>query len=191
MEDDLSYSADDEELREVLAARAGDEEAFARLIRRHERSIQVQMSRFTRDVGQVRELVQEAFVEAYLGLHTYRGDAPFLHWLRRIATRTGYRYWTREAKQRRIRDAVEAEVWSPRETVQSNEGAADLLLQILAHLVPKDRMVLMLFYLESCTVAEISERTGWSETLVRVRLHRSRNRLRKLIESNPAWREAL
>jgi RNA polymerase sigma-70 factor (ECF subfamily) len=187
----LPQTDSDEDTGDVRAARSGDESAYARLIARHERVIQIQMFRFTRDPGQCRELVQEVFVTAYLSLGSFRGEAPFLHWLRRIATRTGYRHWTREAKQRHIRAAVIAEPSLLEEAKRSNDGAAALLFSILALLPPKDRMVLTLFYFESCSVTEIADRVGWSATLVRVRLHRSRNRLKKLIESNPAWREAL
>ena len=181
----------DEELGDIRAARRGDESAYARLVARHERAIQVQMCRFTRDTAQCRELVQDVFVEAYFALGGFRGEAPFLHWLRRIATRTGYRHWAREAKQRRIRTAVAMQLDLVDEAKLSNDGAAALLFSILALLGPKDRVVLTLFYFESCSVAEIADRLGWSATLVRVRLHRSRTRLKKLIESNPAWREAL
>lgn len=186
-----AVSPDEDDLCDVAAIRRGDEQAFARIIVRHERAIQVQMSRYTRDATLRRELVQEVFVAAYYALPGFRGDAPFSHWLRRIATRTGYRHWTRESRLRRVSAAAESAHRTPISTEPSNEGAAALLEHILAHLAPKDRLVLMLHYLESCPVAEIAAQCGWSETLVRVRLHRARIRLRKLIDSNPAWKEAL
>lgn len=179
-----------DDLRDIAAARGGDGDAYARLIERYERAIHVQMHRFSRDPAVCRELVQDVFVEAYLSLHTFRGQAPFLHWLRRVATRTGYRHWTREAKSRRIQTVLEREV-APDSSQQTPSDAAALLFEILAELPVKDRLVLTLFYYDSRSAQEIAAHTGWSETLVRVRLHRSRHRLRKLIESNPKWRQAL
>lgn len=189
-EESLPEPVTSEDLNDIAAARAGDGDAYARLIERYERAIHVQMYRFSRDPAVCRELVQDVFVEAYLSLHTFRGQAPFLHWLRRVATRTGYRHWTREARARKLQTALELGI-SPEPAQQSPSDAAALLFEILSQLPAKDRLVLTLFYYDSCSAQEIAAQTGWSETLVRVRLHRSRNRLRKLIESNSKWSEAL
>jgi RNA polymerase sigma-70 factor (ECF subfamily) len=47
----------------------------------------------------------------------------------------------------------------------------------------RDRLVLMLIYLEGCSVAEAAEATGWSRTMVKVQAHRARRRLRALLET--------
>ena len=91
----------DADFRDVLAARAGDAGAFEGLVRRHEKALARQMWRFSRDVRVRNELVQDAFVEAYLSLKSYRPGTPFLHWLRRIATRIGYRHWQTLERQKR------------------------------------------------------------------------------------------
>lgn len=181
-----------EDTRDIAGALRGDESAFASLVRRYESGVYAQMCRFSRDPGTCRELVQDVFVEVYLSLKSYRGDAPFVHWLRRIATRVGYRYWGRETRQRRLRDAMQQVVQGGGGTRQeSPSDAADLLFEILSHLEQKDRLVLTLYYFEGCASGEIAGRMGWSETLVRVRMHRARHRLRKLVEERPHWREAL
>src|SRR5262245_47301985 len=78
---------------DVRAAVGGDGEAYARIIRQHQGAIATRMMRFSREPGIVEELVHEVFVEAYFSLSRFRGDAPLEHWLQRIATRVGYRYW--------------------------------------------------------------------------------------------------
>ena len=75
------------------------EQAYARLVRRYQSEIADQMWRFSRQVSVAEELVQEVFVEAYFSLAKFRGQSPLLHWLRRIATRVGYRYWKHEARR--------------------------------------------------------------------------------------------
>ena len=52
----------------------------------------------------------------------------------------------------------------------------------LAQMAPRDRLVLTLFYLEDCPVAEIARLAGWTQTMVKVQLHRARNRLKKRLE---------
>lgn len=189
-EGSLPQPVTEEDLRDIALARQGDGEAYARLVRRYERAIQVQMMRFSRDPAIARELVQDVFVEAYLSLHTFKGQAPFLHWLRRVATFTGYRHWSREARGRRWETPLDTVAPVPA-AEQSPTDAGDLLFEILSHLPVKDRLVLSLFYFDELSAQEIAAQTGWTEVLVRVRLHRSRNRLKKLIESNPSWRDAL
>jgi RNA polymerase sigma-70 factor (ECF subfamily) len=128
-------------------------------------------------------LVHDVFVEAYFALAGYRCRAPLLHWLKRIATRVGYRYW-KQRRQRQERqvpwtDNLGDDMAAP-DSTDAARDAAELVHRLLAQLAPRDRLVLTLMYLEECTVAEISQLTGWSEVLVKVQAHRARQRLRKL-----------
>jgi DNA-directed RNA polymerase specialized sigma24 family protein len=83
-----------------------------------------------------------------------------LHWLKKIATRVGYRHW----KQRRrwqqrtvpLSDETAAALVDPGAT-QSARQAGELVHHLLGQLAPRDRLVITLMYLESCTTAEIAE----------------------------------
>lgn len=169
---------------DVQASRHGDEEAFRRLVTRHQAALFRQMWRFTRDRVVLDELVQEVFVEAFLSLRGYRGEAPFEHWLRRIATRVGFHYWKREVRDRKRREAIQQAPSLPKGQPEdySPSEAAEWLHEALALLNPKDRLILTLMYFEECDGAEIAARTGWNATLVRVRAHRARQRLKQLLE---------
>jgi RNA polymerase sigma-70 factor, ECF subfamily len=139
------------------------------------------MVRFTRDPRLLEELVQDVFVEAYFSLGGYRGDAPFEHWLQRIATRVGYRYWTR---RRREPATVDVHLHEPEvEVSDSARESREEVAVALEQLAPRDRLVLTLLYLESRSVAEAADLAGWSETMVKVQAHRARKRLRKLLET--------
>src|SRR3974390_1226100 len=92
-------SVENTDWSDVAASVRGDDEAYGRLVRRYEKPITGLLWRFTRDPVQCEELVQQVFVEAFFSLKTYRGDAPLLHWLRKIATRTGYRFWREKAEE--------------------------------------------------------------------------------------------
>ena len=172
---------------DIDASLRGDEAAYARIVRRYEADVARQMAHYARDRGDLRELVQEVFVEAYRSLPGYRPQAPLLHWLRRIASRAGYRYWT--ARRRERERAVPLEPWherlmaTPPET-QSPSEAAECLFALLEQLPAKDRMVLTLMYFEECDVRQIAGRMGWTQTLVKVRAFRARKRLRALLEAS-------
>ena len=159
----LETPVTDTDRRDIAASLGGDGDAFARLVARYQAEVFKQMWRFSRDPGVHDELVQQVFVEVYRSLRGYRERAPFLHWLRRIATRVGYRYWKQEARDRRLQAAVkfEADVSRPPEEQDPSE-AAELLHTFLAQLKPKDRLVLSLMYFEGCDGQEIAKRTGWS-----------------------------
>ncbi|MFP4250927.1 MAG: RNA polymerase sigma factor [Armatimonadota bacterium] len=167
----------------------GDEGAFRRLIARHQERIASMMWRFSRDRATHEELVQEVFIEAWTSLDGYRAEAPFEHWLSRIATRVGYRHWReaeREGKIVRVPLAEHPGLAAPEEL--EPPAAGELLHRLLQDLSPRDRLVLTLRYLEEKTVKETAELTGWSESMVKVQAHRARGRLQKLFER--AVREA-
>jgi RNA polymerase sigma-70 factor (ECF subfamily) len=169
---------------DVEASLNGDGRAYERLVRRYQPDITAQMWRFTRDRQELDELVQDVFVEAYLSLASFRGSAPLLHWLRRIATRVGYRHWKRAKRERQRRvEASELDLEGVTRTEEPTPSeAAEQLHLLLEELPSKDRLVLTLLYFDQCDTREIAERTGWSRTLVKVRAHRARKRLRALLE---------
>jgi len=174
--------ADPSDRPDVLAALGGDGDAFARLVRKYQQPIAAYLWRFTRDRGQWDELVHDVFVEAYFSLRTYRGRAPLLHWLRRIATRVGYRFWKERARNAEFRTVGDWQPAAPEDRGPDDaEHAAQVVHATLRRLAPRDRLVLTLMYLEECTVADIAELTGWSQTMVKVQAHRARARLKKIL----------
>jgi RNA polymerase sigma-70 factor (ECF subfamily) len=167
------------DLQDIRAALGGDGEAYARLVRRHQQEISRYMWRFSRHAGACEELVQDVFVEAYLSLPTYRGKSPFVHWLKCIATRVGYRSW--KARAGKAEPLPPDEPASPAAEPGAME-AADLLHRVLGQLSPRDRLVLTLMYLEQLPVARIAELTGWTTALVKIQAFRARARLKKLLD---------
>lgn len=170
---------------DIAATLEGDGEAYRRLIQRYQGEIALQMRRFSRDLGERDELVHDVFVEAYRSLPSYRGTSPWLHWLRKIAVRIGYRSW-RQKRGREGEVVLSPEDWDclrgrappPEDAVE----AAELVHAVLAQLAPSDRLVLTLMYLDGCTMAEIASRAGWTLLGTKLRAFRARNRLRKLLE---------
>ena len=70
----------------LAKARQGDRHAFARLVRAHQSRVRLQLRRLTQgDAALADDLAQETFVQAWLHLREFRGDARFATWLHRIA----------------------------------------------------------------------------------------------------------
>jgi len=176
------------EIEDVRLSRQGDSDAYTRLIKQHQSHVSRILWRFSRDPLVHEELVQDVFVEAYMSLGSYRQKAPFAHWLSKIATRVGYRYWKQSAHRGETESFSLAE-WDQlpgKSPDQIDPGrAADLLHRLMAQLSPRDRLVLTLRYLEGCDVVETARRTGWTKSMVKVQTMRARKRLEKLFAQAP------
>ncbi len=184
IEDRERGAPDTAEVEDVRQSRQGDSDAYRRLIERHQERVSGILWRFSRDRMVHEELVQDVFVEAYMSLRSYRGKAPFEHWLSRIATRVGYRYWKQMARRRGTENFAVGE-WDQvadgsQEQMDPSE-AASLVHRLLAQLPPRDRLVLTLRYLEECDVAETARRMGWTRGMVKVQALRAKKKLEKLI----------
>lgn len=129
------------------------------------------------------ELVQEVFVEAYFSLKGYRGQAPFIHWLRKIGTRVGYRFWKERAKNKALLPLTDFDVIEREDTEAVDPSvAAEILHSLLAQLPRADRLVLTLMYFEQCGTREIAARMGWTRATVKMRAFRARKKLKTIAE---------
>lgn len=181
----VEMSTSQADLEDIGRCQSGDGEAYRRLVERHQERVAAMMWRFSRDPETHEALVQDVFVEGYLSLSGYRARAPFSHWLGRIATRVGYRFWKKQARERAYL-TVPLEEWDqlpandPDDMAPSQ--AAELLHRLLGQLPPRDRLALTLRYFEDRSVEEVAHLTGWSLTMVKVQLWRARKKLRRLFE---------
>ena len=171
-----------EDLEDIRCVLAGDPDRYARLVERHQRTIALYMWRFSREPATCEELVQTVFVQAYLSLAKYRGEAPFQHWLKKIATHVGFNHWKKKKRERIwVQWEIERTPAPATERRAASVDDRDLLYRLLEQIPPAERILLTMIYLEEMETAEIAELLGSSQTLVRVRAHRARARLRKLL----------
>lgn len=171
-------AAHDLETRLVTASRSGDRDAFGDLVRLHERRVFRLAGRFFRAREDVEEAAQETFLTAWTKLDTYRAEAPFEHWLTRVCLNTCYQ---------RLRKARPTEELPETGLPARPATDADARLEVerlLATLPAPDRFLLLMLHGEEWSVAEIADRLGWSKANVKVRAHRARVRLRKLLEES-------
>lgn len=174
-----------EDARDIRECLGGDEDAYARLVRRYQQPIANYMWRFTQDAVAWEELTHEVFVQAYFSLAKFRGQSPWLHWLKKIATRVGYGHWRQRERERRrvsLESISEAAVAVADRELYPQESH-ELVQRLLEQVSPRDRLVLTLTYLESQSTEQIAALTGWSRTLVKVQLHRARQRLARISQS--------
>ena len=171
----------------VRSAQGGDSSAFSELVVRYKHRVFGLAARFTRDSHHLEDLAQETFIRAWQRLGKFRGEAPFEHWLVRIAVNACYDFLRRHRRTPE-HEALSLDGLDLSSQPDGNESAAaarELLERAMARLKPDERLVVTLLELEEKTVREIAELTGWSESNVKVRAFRARQTLKKILESIP------
>lgn len=184
-----NYQTDDEL---IGSAARGDEHAFAELVSRHRGMIFRVARRYFERREDIEEIAQLSMVEAWFAIHSYRGGGAHscAAWLARIATNSCYD----ELRRRRRRPENVVSQLSEGETIllfeQKGAGGADgevearlisrdLADKLLNSLEPEDREVFIMLKSENYSVAEIARNVGWTETKVKMRVHRSRSILQR------------
>jgi RNA polymerase sigma-70 factor, ECF subfamily len=173
-------------------AQAGDESAFAEIVRRYSPRVFSVASRFFRQRSVVEEAAQEVFLKAFTQLGSFEGRGSLEGWLTRIATNTCLNM-VRGAKRRpelTVSDLTEEEdQWLEHQmsdleqpSVENNIVAADLADRLLSVLPPEDQQALLMIDGEQASIKEVAEATGWSESKVKVRAFRARKKLREAME---------
>lgn len=172
----------DERARErelVISAQQGDREAFAELVRTHQRRAYAVARAIVLDHHDAEDAVQDGFLHAYRALARFRPGEPFGAWLHRIVANAALDLQRR--RKVRTTSALPDTVALPfRDPAESDElgrrlGAA------LAELPARQRSVIVLHDVEGFRHAEIGEMLGIPEGTARSDLHHARAALRRLL----------
>ena len=174
----------------IASVLKGDPASFEPLVQKYSPRLFATARRYARRESEVEDIVQEIWLKAYQKLSSFRGEAPFEHWLMRLAVRTCYDFLRGHQRNRETvfselsepeEDWLERFVRQPDSANENAEAARQLIERILEQLTPAARMVITLLEIEDRTVKEISELTGWSVPLVKVRAFRARAEMRKIL----------
>ena len=174
----------------IAAVLKGDAESFEPLIVKYSPRLFATARRYARRESEVEDIVQEIWLKSFNKLSSFRGDAPFEHWLMRLAVRTCYDFLRGHQRNREasFTDLSEPEDnWlercaaQPESTSEHADAAKQLVARLLEQLSPPARLIITLLEIEDRSVKEIAELTGWSVPLVKVRAFRARAEMRKLL----------
>lgn len=183
---------DDEIIKSILS---GNTDEFEVILKRYDQYIfRIISKHLPREM--IEEAAHEVFIRIFKALRSYRAEAPFKYWISKIAERYCYDYWRIQYKAKELPMASLTDDHSKWvETVISEQSqkyfekgellkeSKEVLQWALNKLTAEDRMVITLLYLEELSVKEAAGLLGWSVVNVKVRAHRSRNKLRKIISS--------
>jgi RNA polymerase sigma-70 factor (ECF subfamily) len=182
----------------VRRAQSGEEDAFAALVRRHQRrAVRVARSMVPNDED-AQDLAQEAFLRVFRSLERFDFQHAFTTWLYRIVTNLCIDHLRRRRTTMsmtvREEDAADLDLEDPADARPSDqlesEETADEVRAVLATLAPHFQSVLTLREIEGLACTEIAEIVGATHVTVRWRLHRGRKLFQEEWERRQRLREA-
>ena len=172
----------------VRLAQGGDERAFQALVVKYQRRIARHVARYVRRASDVEEVVQDAFIRAYRGLASFRGDSSFYSWLYRIATNTAFSFLKKrpddaqgdERADGPFEPGVGDEQTPERALLAKQIGEA--VERAMARLQPELAEALLLFEVEGKSYKEIAQMLGTPIGTVRTRIFRAREFIARRLE---------
>jgi RNA polymerase sigma-70 factor, ECF subfamily len=174
----------------IAAVLKGDTASFEPLVGKYSPRIFATARRYARRESEVEDIVQQVWLKAFEKLDSFRGEAPFEHWLMRVAIRTCYDSLRAHQRNREKtfseltepeEDWLDRFVSQPDAADENAEAARQLVERVLGLLSPSARLVITLQEIEGRSVKEISKLTGWSVPLVKVRAFRARAEMRRVL----------
>jgi RNA polymerase sigma-70 factor, ECF subfamily len=174
----------------IAAVLKGDAASFEPLVRKYSPRVFATARRYARRESEIEDIAQEVWLKAFSKLASFRGEAPFEHWLMRMAVRTCYDFLRGHQRNRESAfselsepetDWLERFVADPGSAAEDAAAAKLLVGRVLEKLSPSARLVITLLEIEDRSVKEIAELTGWSVPLVKVRAFRARAEMRKIL----------
>jgi RNA polymerase sigma-70 factor, ECF subfamily len=180
----------------IEQAQAGDQDAFCLLARSYQRRIYALALHYTRDSHEAEDLSQEVWLKAFRAIGSYRGEAGFYTWLRRITINT-FLNQQRETKIMfssgkqaiRMGELVSLEDLGladkePRQAPEERlhqQMMVEKVMEGLGELTPQQRLIFLLKHREGMTYEEIAQSCSVSTGTVKKALFRAVSRLRELL----------
>jgi RNA polymerase sigma-70 factor, ECF subfamily len=164
--------------------------SFEPLVQKYSPRVFATARRYARRESEVEDIAQEVWLKAFDKLKSFRGEAPFEHWLMRMTVRTCYDFLRGHQRNRessfsgfeRAGKRLAGPLCHRAGNRGENADAAKMLVgRVLEKLSPPARLVITLLEIEDRSVKEIAELTGWSVPLVKVRAFRARAEMRKIL----------
>lgn len=175
----------------VDRARAGDQAAFSKLFEAHKKRVYSLCLRMTGDVSEAEDLTQEAFLQVFRKLGTFRGDSALSTWLYRVAFNTVLMK-LRKRKPREV--SLDEPICTESFEVKREYGRADLILQgtvdrlalirAIDDLPAGYRIIFILHEIEGYQHHEIAELLDCSSGNTKSQLHKARMKIREHLLSD-------
>ena len=161
----------------IKRAKAGDRVALTELIDKHKHFTYSLALSIVKNSDDAKDIAQQSFMKVLESIHTFRNDSKFSTWLYKIILHEALRFV--KQKSRVVYTGINQ---TPVEEIvgenPGDENEPANVTQALEILQVNEKIVLNLFYLGGKSIKEIQLITGFSESNIKVLLHRGRTRLK-------------
>ncbi|HEV8660088.1 MAG TPA: sigma-70 family RNA polymerase sigma factor [Thermoanaerobaculia bacterium] len=168
----------------IRRSAAGDAAAFGELMKRHEAAVFRFARAISPDDAAAEDALQEAFLGAWRGARTFRGDASVRNWLLTIVRNAIYRQHRKRVDEPEDIEPLSelglAAGWGEEEnpeTIALQRESRHLLNAAMERLSAPDREILLLRDVEGLSGDEVATMLGLTLTAMKTRLHRARLRI--------------
>ena len=162
---------------------AGDTEAYAAIVKEHQKMVHAVAFRMTGSLADAEDLTQETFLRAFRQIDSFRGESKFSTWLCQIAVNLGLNWCARENRRDDIHSEWAADAISEND---SRGGFPDELSRrvqnALDRLPAKQRAAIVLTIYENQTHAEAAKTLNCTEATVSWRVFTARQKLKRLLK---------
>lgn len=173
-----------DELHAIARAKAGDPAAFEQLVEAYQTSVYRLALRMCGNDHDAQEVAQEAFLAAWKGLPSFRGESKFSSWLYQLTTHAAIDFLRREKRHRGAVPLDEQLDLAAEGTPQQAAEEAELqqtLQQALNTLTPEHREIFLLRQMRQLSYEEIGKLLGLESGTVKSRLSRAKKQLRNIL----------
>jgi RNA polymerase sigma-70 factor (ECF subfamily) len=175
-EDDLSLA------RQCVA---GDRRAQRALFANHKNRVHAVLYRILGSNVGIDDAIQDAFMEVFQSLPSYRGDAALGTWIHICAVRVAYAHIERRARTPRLEVVGDASNDPSPEDVAHAREATRRLYRVLEKVSPTHRIAFVLSAIEERPLKEIAELMEASVVATKVRVWRARREVEALAQEDP------
>jgi RNA polymerase sigma-70 factor (ECF subfamily) len=181
----LASPIEQDDLQLVTASKNGDQDAFSLLVQRYQRRVFNLVFRMVQEYEEANEITQDAFLAAWQGLGSFRGEARFSTWLYRIAYNCALKSLDQQKRERALQTALQAEQFLEDDQDPQNVNRIEamesqqLVQEQLSQLPAKYRVVLTLRHLQEMSYEEMAEVLTMPVGTIKTHLFRARNLLKE------------
>lgn len=178
----------------------GDKQAFELLVLKYQRKLMRLVLFFIKDNAEAEDIVQEAFIKAYKGLSSFRGESAFYTWLYRIGVNSAKNHIN--SQKRRVQTSSDNDTQDKETSTETdgfNEGStpdsvlaskqlAEMVNEAMNSMQEELRMAISLREIDGMSYEEIADMMECPIGTVRSRIFRAReviaNKIRPLMDSS-------
>ncbi|RKR80809.1 RNA polymerase sigma-70 factor (ECF subfamily) [Mucilaginibacter gracilis] len=171
-------------------ALAGNQAAYADLVKRHQRFVFTLALRFAKGREDAEEITQDCFIKAYRSLAQFQGQSKFSTWLYSIVYTTAMTFLRKKRVSTTSIDNEDAGIQLENRPSAFEANTAEsksrsfYVNQAIEQLLPDDAMIITLFYKAEQSLEEIAQAMNMEANTVKVKLFRARQRLKEKLEHN-------